>query len=167
MTQLVDYNFGPSARLRLDEAAKPDHDGALAALESFYYALNHKDLDSLAAVWSQDELAQLNNPVGGILRSGKAVTDLYRRIFAGHLDLQVTFTDAATYRWADGAVFAGRELGTYRNRDGDVVPLTIRTSRVFRYEPDPGRWLQIHHHGSIDQPAELAAYQAAVQPPPA
>lgn len=155
----VDYQFGPNARNRLTEATKPGHDGAVAALETFYYALNNRDLDTLAAVWSQDELAQLNNPVGGILRSGQAVTDLYRKIFGGNLGLQVTFTDAATYRWDNAVVFAGREIGDYNGPDGKV-PLTIRTSRVFGY--DGGRWLQVHHHGSIDRPDELAAYQRAV-----
>ncbi|GLY39856.1 hypothetical protein Amsp01_058790 [Amycolatopsis sp. NBRC 101858] len=161
MIELVDYQFGPQARRRLAEARDPGREGAVAALETFYHALNRRDLDALSAVWSQDELAQLNNPVGGILRSGAAVTGLYRRIFAGDLRLTVTFADAATYRWADAVVFAGRELGQYHDRDGATVPLTIRTSRVFGY--DSGQWRQVHHHGSIDHPEELAAYQKAVR----
>jgi len=160
MIELVDYRFGPQAHNRLDEAKTPDHAGAVAALETFYYALNNKDLQTLAGVWSQDDLAQLNNPVGGILRSGRAVTDLYRKIFSGTLNLTVTFTDAATYRWDNAVVFAGREIGDYNGPNG-TTPLTIRTSRVFGY--DNGRWLQVHHHGSIDQPDELAAYQKAVR----
>jgi ketosteroid isomerase-like protein len=159
--ELVDYRFGPDARKLLTEARDPGRDGAVAALESFYHALNNRDLDTLAAVWSQDELAQLNNPVGGILRSGQAVTDLYRRIFGAGLGLTVTFTDAATYWWADSVVFAGRELGSYRD-GGTLVPLAIRTTRVFGYDTAAGRWLQVHHHGSIDQADELAAYQRAV-----
>jgi ketosteroid isomerase-like protein len=159
--ELVDYRFGPDARKLLAEARDPGRDGAVAALESFYHALNNRDLDTLAAVWSQDELAQLNNPVGGILRSGQAVTDLYRRIFAGSLGLTVTFTDAVTYWWADSVVFAGRELGSYRAGD-KLVPLAIRTTRVFGYDTAAGQWLQVHHHGSIDQADELAAYQRAV-----
>lgn len=161
MIELVDYQFGPQARLRLAETRDPGREGAIAALESFYHALNRRDLDALSAVWSQDELAQLNNPVGGILRSGAAVTDLYRRIFSGDLRLTVTFADAVTYWWANAVVFAGREIGQYHDHDGATVPLTIRTSRVFGY--DSGRWQQVHHHGSIDQPEELAAYQKAVR----
>ena len=160
MIELVDYRFGPQARNRLDEATDPGRDGAVAALETFYYALNNRDLDALSAVWSQDDLAQLNNPVGGILRSGQAVTDLYRRIFRGRLGLTVTFTDAVTYWWDGAVVFAGREIGEYNGPDGTRVPLTIRTSRVFGYEAQ--RWLQVHHHGSIDRPEELAAYQKAI-----
>ncbi|MFF4402980.1 hypothetical protein [Streptomyces sp. NPDC001404] len=37
----------------------------------------------------------------------------------------------------------------------------IRTSRYFRYEG--GFWRQYHHHGSIDAPDLLRAYQQAVR----
>jgi hypothetical protein len=163
MNTLVDYDFGPSARNRLDAARDPGPDGAVAALETFYFALNNADLDVLRAVWSPDPLAQLNNPVGGILRSGGAIAGLYGRIFAGGLGVQVTFTDAATYLGRDTAVFAGRELGSYLGPDGERVPLQIRTSRVFAWHPAQGSWLQTHHHGSIDDPDALAAYQAAAR----
>jgi ketosteroid isomerase-like protein len=160
--ELVDYRFGPSARNRVDGATDPGRDGAVAALETFYHALNSRDLDALSSVWSADPLAQLNNPIGGILRSGQAVTDLYRRIFAGQVGLTVTFGDAVTYWSADTVVFAGREVGQYLGTEGAPVPLTIRTSRLFRYDRDAGRWLQLHHHGSIDNPTELDAYQRVV-----
>jgi hypothetical protein len=38
--------------------------------------------------------------------------------------------------------------------------LTIRTSRYFRYVDSS--WAQFHHHGSIDDPEALHAYQRAV-----
>ncbi len=158
---LVDYDFGPDARNRLEDTRDPGPDGAVAALESFYHALNNADLDVLRAVWSADPLAQLDNPVGGIIRSGDAIADLYRRIFTGGLNVQVTFTDAVTHLGRDTAVFAGHELGSYAGSNDARVPLQIRTSRVFAWDPDQGRWLQIHHHGSIDDPHALAAYQAA------
>jgi ketosteroid isomerase-like protein len=163
MSTVVDYEFGPDARNRLQEAGDPGPDGAVAALETFYFALNNADLGVLRAIWSPDPLAQLNNPVGGILRSGDAIAGLYGRIFAGGLDVQVTFTDAATYLGAGTAVFAGRELGSYLGPDGARVPLQIRTSRVFTWHPERGSWLQVHHHGSIDDPDALAAYQAAAR----
>jgi hypothetical protein len=163
MAELVDYNFGPAARNRLEEARDPGRAGAVAALESFYFALNNADLDVLSAVWSTDDLAQLNNPVGGILRSGAAISALYSRIFTAGMNVQVTFTDAATWI-ADGmAVFAGREIGSYDRAPGEPVDLRIRTSRVFGWDAAHGSWVQLHHHGSIDDPAELAAYQAAAR----
>ena len=157
--ETVNYDFGPAACNRIADAGQPGREGAVAALETFYFALNNADLDSLASVWSAAELAQLNNPVGGIIRSGAAITALYRKIFASEMNLQVTFTDAATYSYPGVAVFAGRELGTYRDRDGRETPIRIRTTRVFHYTDS--RWVQVHHHGSIDDAPALAAYQEA------
>lgn len=77
-------------------------------------------------------------------------------MFAGSLNVEVTFGDAATYWLENSVVFAGRETGTYL---GDR-PLQIRTTRIFRYD---GRWQQIHHHGSIDDAEMLRAYQQAVR----
>ena len=57
-------------------------------------------------------------------------------------------------------MFAGHETGTYTDPDGEARPLEFRTTRYFRY--DGGAWRQFHHHGSVDDPAALAAYQRAV-----
>ncbi|WP_028922951.1 YybH family protein [Pseudonocardia acaciae] len=155
--------YGRDARNRLADAADPSPDGAGAALESFYYALNNRDADALAQVWSNHPLAQLNNPVGGILRGGDAVTGLYRKIFTGPVRLWVRFADIVAYTGGEHAVFAGRETGEYTDPAGVAAPVAIRTSRYFRYED--GRWRQYHHHGSIDDPQMLAAYQLAISPP--
>ncbi|MEV5966874.1 nuclear transport factor 2 family protein [Kribbella sp. NPDC051952] len=160
MIELVDYGFGPGARNRWAEMKTPGRAGALAALETFYYALNNQDLDTLAAGWADDGLVQLNNPIGGILRSRDAVRGLYERVFAGPLNVQVTFGDAATYWHTDSVVFAGRETGTYQHPQLGERPLHIRTTRIFAY--DDG-WAQVHHHGSIDDADALATYQQAVR----
>jgi ketosteroid isomerase-like protein len=160
MTELTDYGFGPGARSRVEEAHAPGPDGALAALETFYYALNNKDLETLVAGWADDPLVQLNNPVGGILRGRAAVRELYERVFAGTLNVQVTFGDAATYWLGESVVFAGREVGTYHHPTLGERPLQIRTTRVFRYA---GTWQQIHHHGSIDDPDMLSTYQQSIR----
>jgi hypothetical protein len=56
----------------------------------------------------------------------------------------------------------GRERGTYR--DGDAIKdLNIRTTRVFRLID--GRWRQVHHNGSLEDPMLLADYQNAVRSP--
>lgn len=157
----TEISFGPAARNRLDETTDASARGAEAALETFYYALNNQDREALRADWSAHALAQLNNPVGGILRGGDAITALYEKVFAGSLNVRVTFGDVVAYLGADHAVFAGRESGSWTDAEGVAVPLEIRTSRYFRYED--GRWQQFHHHGSIDDPAALAAYQRAVR----
>ena len=130
MITLTDYGFGPNARNQIAAAADPSPAGAVAALETFYYALNQRDIEAMAAVWSPDELAQLNNPVGGILRGGAEAVGLYRRIFDSGMRLEVTFGDAVTYQHPTAATFAGREIGTYATPDRPATPLEIRTSRL-------------------------------------
>ena len=53
----------------------------------------------------------------------------------------------------------GRERGYFR-LGGEEIALAIRTSRIF--QKNDGRWRQVHHHGSIEDPQLLAKYQAAV-----
>jgi ketosteroid isomerase-like protein len=161
MIEKTDISFGPASTNRLSETDDPSGKGAEAALESFYYSLNNRDIDALRADWSANPLAQLNNPVGGILRGGDAIAELYAKIFNGSLNVQVTFGDVVAYMGDRHAVFAGREIGSYTTPDGTAVPLEIRTSRYFRYEE--GRWRQYHHHGSIDDPDALRAYQRTIR----
>jgi hypothetical protein len=160
MIQRTDRRYGPDARDRLAEAHQPTDEGARAVLESFYYSLNQRDEPVLRRVWSTDPLAQLNNPLGGILHGGDAIAELYGRVFHGKVRVSVTFGDIVEYLDAEHAVFAGRETGSYRTAEGTDVPLSIRTTRYLRFTD--GRWWQYHHHGSIDDPAALAAYQRAV-----
>jgi ketosteroid isomerase-like protein len=159
-----DFRLGEQARNRLDQARDPAAQGALAALETFYYALNNRDSRTLASVIADDSLAQLNNPLGGILRGGKAIVDLYvNKIFQGLVRVEVEFSDFIHYAGGAHALFAGRERGTYTVNGADPQPLEIRTSRYFRYDSGAGRWVQFHHHGSIDNPHALADYQHAVE----
>jgi hypothetical protein len=160
---VVDYGFGPGAHNRIDEIAEPGIAGAVAALETYYYALNRADMPVLAALWSGHDLAQLDDPVGGTERSPAAIADLYRHLFCGAVNVQVTFTDAVTYDLGDAVVFAGRERGTYRRNDGRRVALDVRTSRLFGWDDARRRWAQLHHHGSIDDPFALADYQATAR----
>ncbi|MEW2622972.1 nuclear transport factor 2 family protein [Streptomyces sp. NPDC048106] len=161
MIEKTDISFGPASSNRLSETNDPSDKGAEAALESFYYSLNSRDIDALRAGWSPNPLAQLNNPVGGILRGGDAIAELYAKIFNGSVNVQVTFGDVVAYLGDRHAVFAGREIGTYTAPDGAAVPLEIRTSRYFRFEE--GGWRQYHHHGSIDDPDALRAYQRTIR----
>lgn len=158
-----EQRFGLDSRDRRGEAANPGLEGALAALETFYHALNNRDPEILADVLSEHPLAQLNNPVGGILRGGGSIVDLYAsKIFRGRVVVQVEFGDFVQYTDDRHVLFAGRETGTYAADGGEPRALAIRTSRYFRYDSSRGRWLQFHHHGSIDEPEVLAAYQLAV-----
>ncbi len=56
-------------------------------------------------------------------------------------------------------IAVGRERGHFRVADTEI-PLAIRTSRI--YQRINGQWKQLHHHGSMDDPALLQTYQTAV-----
>lgn len=146
---------------RFAETQQPTIEGARAALETFYYAFNHRSLDLFNKIWLDDSLIQLNNPVGGIVRGAEPISELYARIFNGPVHVQVELTNIALYASSEMVVFAGQERGTYE-RAGKIFPLTIRTSRIFAYVPEQGGWRQVHHHGSIDSAQELAQYQQAI-----
>lgn len=163
MITAADHDFGRSARNRFEDTAAQGVDGALAALETFYYAFNRRDLALLGAVWFHHDLTQLDHPLGGLVRSSAAIVDCYRRSFATGMDVQVTLTDTAVYHFGAAVGFAGRERGAYRRNDGRRVPLDVRTSHLFAWDDSRGRWAQLHHHGSIDDPFELADYQASAR----
>ena len=142
----IEGSFGPEARDRRGEADSATLSGAIAALETFYFAFNSGRLDVIAAVWSRDPLAQLNNPLGGVVRGGTAISALYRQIFDSSARVSV--------------LFVGREHGEFTSADGRALRLSIRTTRYFVHAD--GRWSQLHHHGSIADPDTLRAYQEAV-----
>jgi hypothetical protein len=161
MTYLrIDQTFGRSARNRLDEAARPGLDGALAALESFYFAFNNADLDAFRQVWVADELIRLGNPLGGILEGIDPIVALYDGIFNGPARVWVELYDIVAYPLGEAVVFAGRERGEF-SKHGATVPLDIRTSRVLHRRDE--RWGQVHHHGSITDTDLLTTYRQAVQ----
>ncbi len=154
----LDETVVSGTRNQQAETQQPTFEGALAALETFYHGFNTHALALLRQNWLDAPLAQLDNPVGGIMRGAEAVNAVYARIFAGPARVRVEFYDIVAYVSSDMVVFAGRERGTYE-RDGNSHPLNIRTTRIFAYIPDQGGWRQVHHHGSIDSAEKLAHYQ--------
>lgn len=61
--------YGCESANRIDGIHKHGIEGARLLMESFYFAFNNKDLEVFGKVWANHELIQLNNPLGGILRS--------------------------------------------------------------------------------------------------
>jgi ketosteroid isomerase-like protein len=74
--------------------------------------------------------------------------------------VQVAFHDYTLHVAGDLFYAVGRERGTLE-RDALRLEPAIRTSRLFRLIG--GSWRQVHHHGSFDDAALLAAYQEAVR----
>ncbi|HEX7971447.1 MAG TPA: nuclear transport factor 2 family protein [Thiobacillus sp.] len=130
-----------------------------SALEQFYAAFNGRDLALMAENWAQTDEIALDNPLGGIRRGWAEIRPLYERVFCGAAVVYVEFYDYTLHVGQDLFYAVGRERGQFR-RGGTELALAIRTSRVFRQFD--GRWKQVHHHGSIENPELLARYQSAV-----
>jgi ketosteroid isomerase-like protein len=129
------------------------------ALVQFYRAFNSGDLELMSENWAQSDEIAMDNPVGGIKRGWPEIKAVYERIFNGPAVVYVEFYDYAISETAGMFFAAGRERGALRV-GGEELSLAIRTSRIFR--KIDGRWRQVHHHGSIDDPGLLDRYQAAV-----
>lgn len=84
----------------------------------------------------------------------------YERLFSTKANFSFEFWDYTLHRSGDIFWVVGRERGRL-TVNGETLELAIRTSRLFRRVD--GRWRQIHHHGSIEDPDMLAAYLAAVR----
>lgn len=129
------------------------------ALVEFYRAFNTRDLKLMSSNWENSEEASMSNPLGGVRRGWEAIQDVYSKIFTGPAEVYVEFHDYTIHQSDVMFCAVGRERGYFRV-NGNHVTLAIRTSRFYRMER--GKWLQVHHHGSIDDPALLAKYQSAV-----
>ncbi|KRE88672.1 hypothetical protein ASG87_08820 [Frateuria sp. Soil773] len=137
-----------------------DPGAPLAALSAFYRAFNGRDIEAMARNWHDDDDASMSNPLGGIARGWPAILAVYRRIFEGEARVRVAFHDYTLHRAGEVFYAVGRERGTLE-RAGLRLEPAIRTSRLFRRVD--GAWRQVHHHGSFDDPALLAAYREAVR----
>lgn len=155
-------SYGRTAANRINQTGQHSIDGARALLESFYYAFNHRNMDVFSQIWANDELIQLNNPLGGILRGYEQIASLYQRIFTGPASVWVELSDIVEYQSNDMVTFAGREHGEFRSAEISI-PLSIRTSRTVQWLGSDVGWKQTHHHGSIDDPKLLAEYQRAIR----
>ncbi|NOU48229.1 MAG: nuclear transport factor 2 family protein [Bacteroidales bacterium] len=154
--------FGRDARNLITDAGNKNTEGAVACLETFYYAFNNKDLDVFKMIWLNHELIQLNNPLGGIVRGIVPITEIYSTIFHGQADVWVELGDIVSWQSGDMAVFAGTETGEF-TANGQTLNLKIRTTRFFGYDESARQWFQVHHHGSIDSVDLLDRYQKAVR----
>ena len=129
------------------------------ALVQFYHAFNSGNIRIMADNWAQSDDSIMNNPLGGIKYGWAAIQQVYESIFAGPTGVYVEFFDYTIHETSEIFYAVGRERGYFRLR-GEEIPLAIRTSRIFKMIN--GRWKQVHHHGSIEDPQLLNRYQSAV-----
>lgn len=133
--------------------------GPLRALSEFYQAFNNRDLEAMSGNWAQLDEISMDNPLGGIKRGWDDIRPVYERIFSGPARVYVEFYDYTIHERGELFYAVGRERGSYSRGDSSLT-LAIRTTRIFRLIQ--GRWQQVHHHGSIENPELLREYQSAV-----
>lgn len=129
------------------------------ALAQFYRAINGRDVRLMEENWDSSPEAVIDNPLGGIKRGWPEIRQTYERLFRTPGTYRFEFWDFTLHRSSDVFWAVGRERG-HLTKDGKTLELAIRTTRLFRRTD--GRWRQIHHHGSIDDPQMLGRYLAAV-----
>jgi hypothetical protein len=129
------------------------------ALAEFYRAFNGGDIELMRQNWLNGQEVSMSNPLGGLRRGWPDIKTVYARLFDGPAQVYVEFYDYSIHQHGDMFGAVGRERGYFRIGEREIQ-LAIRTSRVYRRHD--GRWRQIHHHGSIDNPELLEAYQQAV-----
>ena len=132
------------------------------ALSQFYRALNARDLELMQKTWANSDETAMDNPLGGIKRGWDEIKSVYEKLFDSKATYRFEFYDYTMHEAGDLFYVVGRERGELA-LSGPPLELAIRTTRVFRRDED-GQWRQVHHHGSIDDPLMLAAYQNAVLP---
>ena len=131
----------------------------MRALSGFYRALNSRDIELMARNWAQSDEIVMDNPVGGSRRGWEEIRNVYERIFSSSGRYWFEFYDYSYHQAEDIFYVVGRERGEYLVGK-TVLKMAIRTSRIFRRID--GNWRQVHHHGSIEDPGLLDAYQKAV-----
>lgn len=132
----------------------------LQALAQFYRALNARDMSLMEQNWDNTDQAAMDNPLGGIKRGWAEIKPVYERLFRVDGSYHFEFYDYTLHRFGDVFYVVGRERGQV-SKPGTELDMKIRTTRLFRF--DGKRWRQVHHHGSIEDPQLLAAYQAATR----
>lgn len=132
----------------------------LQALIEFYDAFNSRNLKKMAENWAHTDEIVMGNPVGGIKRGWEEIRSVYERIFNGPAQVYVELYDYTIHETGEMFYAVGRERGEFRLGES-AINLAIRTTRI--YKLIDGRWRQVHHHGSIDDPELLAQYQSAIK----
>ena len=132
----------------------------MEALSQFYRALNTRDVKLMQENWADSAEIAMDNPLGGIRRGWTEIAKTYQTLFKSPLTFRFEFHDFTLHQSPELCYVVGRERGEIRH-EGRNMLVAIRTTRIFR-RSDDAHWRQVHHHGSIDDPQILGAYQEAV-----
>jgi hypothetical protein len=130
-----------------------------AALITFYKAFNTRNLALMTENWNTNNNSSMSNPLGGIKRGWPEIEAVYKKIFNGPAEVYVEYYDYTLHHTDTMFCVVGKERGHFIHRE-IKIDLAVRTTRIYQFYNN--RWLQFHHHGSIDNPELLLSYQTAV-----
>jgi SnoaL-like protein len=129
------------------------------ALTQFYRAFNTRDIILMRQNWSPFEEISMNDPVGSIKRGWPEIRRVYEHLFSGPARISVEFYSYSLHVSGETFFAVGRERGRLETRT-TISDLAFRTTRIFRLLDH--HWRQVHHHGSIEDPAQLDLYQSTI-----
>lgn len=129
------------------------------ALTQFYRAFNTRDIILMRQNWSPFEEISMNNPLGGIKRGWPEIRRVYEQLFFGAARITVEFHSYSLHVSGELFYAVGRERGRLETAT-TVSDLAFRTTRIFRLLDH--HWRQVHHHGSIEDAAQLDLYQSTI-----
>jgi hypothetical protein len=129
------------------------------ALTQFYRAFNTQDIILMRQNWSPFDDISMNSPLGGTKRGWPEIRRVYEQLFFGSARVTGEFFNYSLH--VSGEIFyaVGRERGRFESPVASF-DLVFRATRIFRLLDH--HWRQVHHHGSIDDPALLDRYQSTV-----
>jgi ketosteroid isomerase-like protein len=126
------------------------------ALTQFYRAFNTRDIMLMRQNWSPFEDISMSNPLGGVKRGWPEIRRVYELLFDGPVRVSVELHNYSLH--VSGEIFyvVGRERGRVETETA-AFEMALRTTRIYRFMDH--HWRQVHHHGSIEDPASLDRYQ--------
>lgn len=119
----------------------------LAANEAFYAALNARDREAMASLWSSRHPVYCIHPNWNVLAGREAVLESWFAIMANPDQARVLSGAEQVHVLGEVAYVVCREL---------VEGVPLAATNVFALED--GRWLLVHHHAS---PIVLGSFDLA------
>jgi uncharacterized protein (TIGR02246 family) len=125
------------------------------AENAFYEALERADLESMMAVWSEDEEIVCVHPAGQRLAGQAQVREVWRQMFAGGPNMRVQVSQRIAVNGVMLAVHSVHEVITVTGEQRSRAPI-VATNVYLR---TTAGWRMVAHHASpaTTEPASQAA----------
>lgn len=122
---------------------------------AFYEAFARRDLDTMLALWAEDDAVVCVHPGGERLEGRAAVDRAWRQLFANDEPMRFEIADA---RYVQGPVMAVHSLRELIHVDGQLRGVMLATNV---YQQVDGAWRMLMHHASPDPEARRSAARRA------